>query len=37
MVGKAAVELLFALMNDKIKVTKQQLELETFLVELESC
>ena len=37
MVGKAAVELLFDLMNDKIKVTKQQLELETFLVELESC
>lgn len=37
MVGKAAVELLFDLMNDKITVTKRQLELETFLVELDSC
>ena len=36
-VGKAAVELLFDLMNDKITVTKRQLELETFLVELDSC
>jgi len=37
MVGKAAVELLFDLMNDKIVVDKRQLELETFLVELDSC
>ena len=37
MVGKAAVELLFDLMNDKITVTKRQIELETFLVELDSC
>ena len=37
MVGKTAVELLFDLMNDKIIVDKQQIELETFLVELDSC
>ena len=36
-VGKAAVELLFDLMNDKVIVDKHQLELETFLVELDSC
>jgi len=37
MVGKTAVELLFDLMNDKIIVSKKQIELETFLVELDSC
>lgn len=37
MVGKTAVELLFDLMNDKVIVDKQQIELETFLVELDSC
>ncbi|MEM1122983.1 MAG: LacI family DNA-binding transcriptional regulator [Bacteroidota bacterium] len=36
-VGKAAVELLFDLMNDQIIVEKRQVELETFLVELDSC
>jgi len=37
MVGKTAVELLFDLMNDNVTVDKQQIELETFLVELDSC
>ncbi len=36
-VGKTAVELLFDLMNDKVVVSNNQLELETFLVELDSC
>lgn len=36
-VGKTAVELLFDLMNDKVIVDNHQLELETFLVELDSC
>ena len=36
-VGKTAVELLFDLMNEKIVVAKRHLELETFLVELDSC
>lgn len=37
MVGKTAVELLFDLMNENMIVDKQQVELETFLVELDSC
>ncbi|MEM6319733.1 MAG: LacI family DNA-binding transcriptional regulator [Bacteroidota bacterium] len=36
-VGKTAVDLLFDLMNDKATVTNRQIEIETFLVELDSC